>query len=543
VKQDRRAAWVLAAFVVVALIGVGWGLPGTDSWAADTLSPRASGLGAIVETYTPGHFNHYPPLHYLLLTLLALPCILVAVARVGTSPAVLEAELIDPAYMTAIELTARAVAIAMAAFVIWNTMRLWTRLLGKRGGLAAGVVVGLNAVFVYYAHTGNLEVPYLFWSTWALVEIDRVIEGEPREPQAILLATAAVLTKDQAAGLFLLTLPVALLLLRPREIGRRRLWKGVALGVGAYAVLSGALVNPTGFKARIAHLVGPASQDWATYPKGAGGALAISRDVLLSIDHFTSWPIALAAFVGVGLVVTRRSGKERVRALVPLLSAVSFTLFFTFGARQTEDRFVLPQSILFFPYAAVTYELLAERVRVRAVLAAAVLVALVPALLGVASMDATLVMDARYEAERFLAALPEATRVEVYGGPHFLPRLPRHLQLTRVSTDDPAGRSHIPGVVEVLDPSLDVSERAPEVIVLSTEFSDDEAGSKEKRPRYGVISYTDETSRRFFAGLTGGGLGYERVVRARCVVPWPLRCRQLHGSTGRDVWVFRRQAR
>ncbi|MDB4994039.1 MAG: hypothetical protein JWM74_1471, partial [Myxococcaceae bacterium] len=408
-------AWVLAAFVLAALIGVGWGMPGTDSWAADTLSPRSSGLAAFVESYTPGHFNHYPPLHYLVLTLLSLPWILAGVAHAGSGTAAIETELIEPVYMTGIELTARVVAVVMAAFVVWNTMRLWTRLLGARGGLAAGVVVGVNAVFVYYAHTGNLEVPYLFWSTWALVEIDRVIEGEAREPHALLLATAAVLTKDQAAGIFLLTLPMALLLVRPKEILRRPLWKGAALSALLYALVSGAIVNPSGFARRIAHLVGPASQDWAKYPKGAAGTAAILRDAFLATPHFTSWPIALAAAAGVGLVVTRRSGKDRLRALVPLVSAVSFTIFFTFGARQTEDRFILPQSILLFPYAAVTFELLASNAKARSVLVAATLVALAPALLGVASMDATLLFDARYEAERFLLSLPAATKVEVYG--------------------------------------------------------------------------------------------------------------------------------
>ncbi len=541
ILSKSPAAWVLVAFVIASLIGVGWGMPGTDSWAADTLSPRSSGLAAVVESYTPGHFNHYPPLHYLVLTLLSLPWILAGVAHAGSGTAAIEAELIEPVYMTGIELTARAVAIVMAAFVLWNTMRLWTRLLGARGGLAAGVLVGLNAVFVYYAHTGNLEVPYLFWSTWALIEIDRVLEGEAREPHALLLATAAVLTKDQAAGIFLLTVPIALLIARPKEILRRSLWKGAALSVGLYALVSGALVNPTGFARRIAHLVGPASQDWAKYPKGVAGNAAILRDASLAIPHFTSWPVALAAAVGVGLVVTRRAGKDRLRALLPLVSAVSFTLFFTLGARQTEDRFLLPQSILFFPYAAVTFELVASKVRARGVLAAATLAALVPAVLGVASMDATLLVDARYEAERFLTSLPPATKVEVYGGPHFLPRLPRDLTLARVGTDAPSGRSRIPGVVEVLDPNLDVRMRDPEVIVLSSEFSDAEAGTSEKRPRYGVLSYTDETSRRFFAQLTDGSLGYDRVVRARCIVPWPLHCRELHGSTGREVWIFRRR--
>ena len=52
-----------------------------------------------------------------------------------------------------------------------------------------------NATLVYYAHTGNLEVPYLFWTSFALVEMDRVLAGEPRERAALLLSVAAVLVE------------------------------------------------------------------------------------------------------------------------------------------------------------------------------------------------------------------------------------------------------------------------------------------------------------------------------------------------------------
>jgi hypothetical protein len=29
------------------------------------------------------------------------------------------------------------------------------------------------------------------------------------------------------------------------------------------------------------------------------------------------------------------------------------------------------------------------------------------------------------------------------------------------------------------------------------------------------------------------------VLRARCTLPWPLRCCRLHLSTGAEAWVYR----
>jgi hypothetical protein len=322
-------------------------------------------------------------------------------------------------------------------------------------------------------------------------------------------------------------------------------WSGLA-----YAALSGALVNPRGFAARLALLFGPASQDWAAYPRGASGTAAILRDMALALPRFASWGVALAAAVGVAMALsarTRPDGVSRARRLVPLLGAISFTVFFTLGARRTEDRFLLPESVLLLPYAAlpfaawVAYAARTNEKRWRAGLAIACAVALVPSVIGVASMDATLLADARYAAERFLGALPPGTTVEVYGGPHFLPRLPASLIVARAGSDDPGARSHLPGVTEVLDPAMDPRPRAPEYIVLSTEFSDPAVATRATRAMYGVTSYTDVASRELFAALFAGALGYDRVLRATCQAPWPLRCREVHGSTAGEVWIYARR--
>src|SRR5271154_5904052 len=75
---------VLLVAAIGIAVGSGWGLPGSDSWAADSISPRSCGLGAIVETYAPGHFHTYPPLHMALLSVLSVPWMALAAMRVGT---------------------------------------------------------------------------------------------------------------------------------------------------------------------------------------------------------------------------------------------------------------------------------------------------------------------------------------------------------------------------------------------------------------------------------------------------------------------------
>ncbi|MEO6418330.1 MAG: hypothetical protein ABIP39_02920 [Polyangiaceae bacterium] len=541
--RDPRTL-VLAGFALATVIGCTWGLPGSTAWVADSISPRSCGLGAVVENFIPGHFQHYPPLHMALLTIVSLPWMAAAAAHVGVANIdALGLELIKPVYMTGIEASARLVAGLMALGIVWNTMRLWTRISTERAGIAAGVIVATNAAFVFYAHTGNLEVPYLFWITWALVEIDRVATGEARERQVLLLAVAATLTKDQAAGALLFPIPLYLMLVpwltRRTPIVRKSLVIAGLTAIVAYGFGSGAFVNPSGFEKRVHMMLGPAAHTWAAYPKTMDGNLALARDTLKATTEFTSWPIALAAAIGLGLVLGSRQGLARWRALLPMIAASSFYVFFNYSARRTDTRFLLPESMLFFPYAAIAFDRAwTWRPSTERLVALLGVLALVPAVIGVASMDATLLADPRYEAERFLAALPQTTKLEIYGGPIFLPRIPEHLKAVRPGADPISERQQILGVEDIVDPAMDARPRKPDVILLATELSSTEATEPAGPHPYGIMQYRDPVSRLFFRGLLDGSLGYRRALRATCSLPWPLECRSIHFSTAGEMWVY-----
>jgi 4-amino-4-deoxy-L-arabinose transferase-like glycosyltransferase len=540
------AVLVQMAFVLAIAVGFFWGLPGSDSWAADSVSPRSCGLGAIIETYWPRHFHHYPPLHVGLLTVLSLPWIGLAVRHVGTGTAALGAELVKPLYMTGIEIGARLVAAAMAIAIVRSSMVLWGRLAGRRAGVAAGAIVATNSIFVFYAHTGNLDVPYLFWLALAFIELDRVACGEARETHALLFGTAAVLTKDQSFGALILTFPVYLVvvpwLVRRTPVARRTLIRAALISIGTYALVSGALVNPIGFRDRLAHLFGPDSKPWMQYSGDAAGALALTRDALRTTTDFTSWPVVVAAFVGVAVALWQTSGLARARLLLPLLATISFAMFFSLPVRMNEHRYFLPESIFFAPYAAVALEYAWVRwSRARPLVAAIAAASIAPALLGVASLDATLLADSRHAAERFLSQLPTGTHIEVYGGPIFMPRIPSQLVAVRPGIEPIAERQAIAGVTDLVDPTLDPRPRAPEAIVLATELSDESVATPSQWDvAPATMQYNDRRSHAFIGALIDGSLGYERTLRATCVLPWPLACRRVHHSTGGEVWIYAR---
>ncbi len=546
----RAEACILAAFGVFVAVGLTWGLPGPDTWCVDSMSPRSCGLGAIAETYRPGHFHTYPPLHMAILTLISLPWMGLAASRVGTSVELLRAELLHPLYMTGIEVGARLIAAAMGTGVVWNTMRLWQRIGGRFAGVVAGAVVASNATLVYYAHTGNVDVPYLFWASWALVEIDRVAAGEPRALQAFLLSTCAVLTKDQAAAV--LALPILLYVIIRPWVERRAfivghdVVRGALASIAIYAIVSGAVLNPTGFRNRLVFLFGPASKTWEEYPRTFAGREALAWDALRALPHFGSWMMATLALLGVALATFLHD--RRARLLLPLSAAVSFTMLFNLSALRSDDRFLLPQSIFLLPYAAlaldrarvVTFGTRLDAAPWAIVLFAAVSVcAFAPALVGVASLDGTLLADPRYAAERFLGKLATGTHIEVLGSTKFLPRLPAGLIAVRPGIEAISDRQEMAGVTELVDPEMDPRPRAASLIVLATELSRvDMTAAPVKPAGYGLSSYQDATTRRLLRRLADGSLGYTRVFRSTCTLPWPLECRAIHGSTAGEVWIY-----
>jgi hypothetical protein len=548
--MSRAEAIVVATFGLFVAVGLTWGLPGPDTWCVDSMSPRSCGLGAIAETYRPGHFHTYPPLHMAILTVISLPWIGLAAARVGTSIELLQHELLHPLYMTGIEVGARIVAAAMGAGIVWNTMRLWRRTAGAFAGVVAGAIIATNATLVYYAHTGNVDVPYLFWVSWALVEVDRVAAGERRELQALLLTTCAVLTKDQAAAV--LALPIAIYVVVLPRLERRAsllrpdLLRAALACAAMYAVVSGAVINATGFRRRLAFLFGPASKTWEQYPRTVSGRADLAWDALRALPHFGSWTLAALALLGVGIATLSRP--LRARRLLPLSAAVSFTVLFNFSALRSEDRFLLPQSLLLLPYAAVTLgraKAMAFDDRLRGakwpvtLLTLVAAFAFVPALLGVVSLDATLLVDPRYAAERFLARFPAGTPIEVLGSTKFLPRLPSRLVAVRPGVEPLSDRQEMSGVRELVDPQMDPRPRAPALIVLATELSKaDMTEAPVKQAGYGLSTYQDSTTRTLLHGLANGSLGYTRVFRSTCTLPWPLECRSVHGSTGGEVWIY-----
>ena len=557
-----RLVLVLAA--LLHGVGLSWGMPSSDSWDVDGVAPRDI-IPGLVATFSPGDYYTYPPLQLAIVGVLTLPVTLLAVVNAETTavPAVIQ-EIVKPPYMTAITMTARVVTFLMSLGIVAVIALIAGDLAPRERRRSvmtfAGLFATLNWAFSYYSHTSNLDVPYLFWGCLAVLWLERAIaRQEPRRLRLFaVFAVMAVATKDQAYAMFLLGAPAALAAWAaldrwPRENARpvvREIAVATAIGIALLAVIDGAVFNPSGFRARVAFLTGPASKDFEILSRDTHGRLLAFADSFLYFRRHYPPPLAVLVLAGlpVAFAHARRAGRAALAAaLVPVFVALSFSICFNVAALRAEERFTLPQMLMAAVFAGFGIDALwnlragAARWASRAACAALLLLALIECI----RVDATLLAEPRYDTEAFLAtnATPADT-IETHGLNVYLPRFPAGPRVVRVGKNDPKRRGIIPGVEEVKAPLGDIEQRRPRFVVVSEcyvwrflERNDLESRTGHVVPATQRADAADPDATGFFRGLFRGDLQYHLVHEARIRAferSW------MHSSLGCPMYTFER---
>jgi 4-amino-4-deoxy-L-arabinose transferase-like glycosyltransferase len=546
--------WILLAAAGLRLAGLFWGLPASDGWDNDGFAPR-NFLTALALTWKPGSFFTYPPLHALLLAVPSLP---VAGWALAHAPSLSQHDVIttitSPVYMTYFAVIGRLVSIAMSLGIIWCVGAMARLIAGTRAGLFASAACALSVLLTYYGQVSNLDVPYLFWSMLSLLALMQAVAGHEmrRLWWSALSAAAAVATKDQAYAIFALSLPIVLLLwfaadVWPRENARKTVLTlifAAVVSLFALLLLDGAITNPSGFLRRVAFLTGPASQDYAEYLHGPQGWSALLRDVAVYFGRGTGWLLLVLAALGAGLHLWKNRGALRIAGLLPILAIVSFTICFNFAALRSDDRFLLPQAVLACVYIGIAADWLAFSARAwRLAGRFALAVLAVVALHHVISVNAAMLMDPRYDAERWMAAhVASGDTVEIYGQNCFQPRIGSGV-VSRVGQGALNVRNPLPGVTELRQPFS--ARRDPRFIVVSAAWAQrylmpqTPLGAGRGYSKIQQADFANADARGYFAGLRDGSRGY-RLVHASVYdgAVWPAV--HIHDSLAEAIWIYER---
>jgi hypothetical protein len=576
VREDRAVGWIVLVFIVSQLFAVGWDLPGSYGWENDGIAPRDFFAG-IALNLTPGQGHRYPLFHNVLVGLLCIPVLLPAAlsAEEWTLPALMEQILTVPV-MTGCSLVGKLVGLLMACVSLLVLARIARRTLSEQAGRWAAICAATCLSFAYYGRVSNLDGPYLMWTALAIDRLLTIAETRRRRDYILfgVLAGAAVATKDQAyAGFVLPGLIYALLLpLRsdqpfgPRAAHYKNTVIAAVSGLVSLGVLGGALLNPTGFMARMRELTGGASQDWMTYARTPTGVMTNLVDIGLGQEQFYwPWLVVALCWAGVILVAARRGGEgiqSRTFRLLPLFAGASTVVFFTLVVARCEHRFVMPLGFWLSYYGGVSsaslLSLCAPRGKNVLRLGQAGLIVLALWAAGHSfEVHLTQRADARNRVSAYLDTLDEGTVVETYwllvNLPHFDVSEGAPYRLQRVSRRPIAQRNPLVGAEELDEPYGNVTHRRPDVLVVpestAYEFIPRELGEGQAEPTVAAHQRADEDAQAFFRSVLDDSLeGYDVAFVAGPELPaWAVALGaepvQVHASVGNRQWVFVRSDR
>jgi 4-amino-4-deoxy-L-arabinose transferase-like glycosyltransferase len=492
-KRDRLALGLLLllSFGLNAW-AIDWGLPSPSGWAPDELLPSAV-LEGMSRHFSGGWHDKYPPFHYYLLSVLYAPVLKAERLPTGMP--------LPPETYHRLFLIGRGLSLLMAAGTLLLVYRCGRAAGDRRAGLLAAAIIALMAPFVYYAKLANLEVPYLFWWVLSLLFLLKVLDRHRRRDYLLLAATAvlAVTTKDQAYGLYALTVP----LVAGARYRHDRREHGTARPVNALlnadTLLAGAVAaalflaihdvagNPDGFRAHVALITGRASQDFREFSNDLGGHAALLASTLRHLAFTLGLPGFVIGLLGLVEAARRREG----RWLVLLVPAVSFYVCFLSVVLYVYDRFALPLAVVAALFGG---RWLSQgwnaRGWVRATARGAVAITIAYGATRVVGLDLSMTNDARYAAEDWLRANAGAGLVGAIGPAEYLPRL---LGLNARPIGAAIAR------IETLKPAY---------VVVNAD--------------YAARADDPSAEHALYEGLEAGTLGYQEAWRYRYHPPWPL---------------------
>ncbi|MDX1576901.1 MAG: glycosyltransferase 87 family protein [Gemmatimonadota bacterium] len=462
-RLGRPASWLGLLALLVYLPGFWWGAPRAQndqsirSWGVDDEAPIGP-LAQIHNIIEPKEVQNlgYPLMHSFMVGAAYAPYLgaLWLKGDFGEPSGEYPYGLADPVRsLQVLTWIAHLLSVLLGAGVVACAALAAGRLWAEREAWWAGAFALLSYPMFYYARTGNVDGPALFFVAAALVAFAGILRHgiDPRRTAWLgLWVGFACATKEQSAAVFL-GIPFVLLYFawcdrRPDPAGRAEpegwsaAWKAFAAGllacVLAFGFGSGLFVDPDRYFAHLAfnaeriELLRRGEIAFMTYyERDLAGSLALIRLLGGYVVDALTWPGVALAVVGIGTALARRG--RAAWMLVPLATYL-FVLFW--ATRNGQLRYMLPAALVLALFAARGLGWLLDEARGRegavgsalrgAALAAAAWIVAAGSLRGI-DLTQQMIRDSRWDATAWLESrLGPGDRIDFFGPDAKLPWLP-----------------------------------------------------------------------------------------------------------------------
>jgi 4-amino-4-deoxy-L-arabinose transferase-like glycosyltransferase len=414
-EDNRVIVLIVASSAVLNITGITWGLPNYLDWAIDSLAPFTM-LEAASNAFSNGWHSRYPPFHLMVLALFCAPLIgyLMLSGGLKSASKVFPFGLTDPlASLTQVILISRIISVLMGVAIVVLVYRIVRELFDRRAAQFSALIVTLSYPLVYYAHTANAEVPYLFWALLGIQSYLRILKyGAPKDYVLFaLFATLSICTKDQAYGLFLLS-PLPIVWMRFTEPGgaaqrplqaiglffdRRMILAGI-VAVATFVLAHNVIFNLSGFLKHVELITGPASEPYATFEPTLVGRLQLLWKTIVELASSLTLPLFALCLAGSVLCAV----KYPRYSLPLLLLGASYYLAFINIVRYVPIRFVLPISIIIAFFGGKLLAEVWDGTQRKSLARAAICLAFVYAAIFPIQLNLLFLGESRYAAERWM---------------------------------------------------------------------------------------------------------------------------------------------
>jgi 4-amino-4-deoxy-L-arabinose transferase-like glycosyltransferase len=422
----KALVWVLGFSLFLNATAIWWGVQSGNSsdWADDSASPWEV-IHCVSEDCVDAWPHKYPPFHAYVVAAAYAPVLGVAkVAGIDldTSPA-----------DTLLGLIGRTVSLLMALGTLLLVYACAREMkMRERAAVLAVAVAAFTPQFVYYSKMMNLDVPYTFWFMVSLLLLLRIVKAHRLSDYIgfALAATCAIATKDQAYALYLLPGPLVALsafrYFRSTLGSRRAAYRQLLIRFGAatitalavYALIWDVPVDPEWLLLHVRTITGARSDAYRIFDPTLGGEVGLFLWSLRLLAFSLQWPLLLICVGGFAAVLLRY--RSLVTAM-PLVTIVSYYVFFMGLVGYAFDRFFLPVTVVLALYGGWCLDAVLHRFRQRW-LRSATFVIFAYAVVYSASVNMLLLADGRYAVRAWLELnVPRSAVITPIGIPGYLP--------------------------------------------------------------------------------------------------------------------------
>jgi 4-amino-4-deoxy-L-arabinose transferase-like glycosyltransferase len=476
---------ILSLSFVLNIIGICWGLPHYLDWAIDSLAPFTM-LEAAYHHFSNGWYSRYPPVHIAILTLFCAPLMgyLLLSGGLKNATKAFPFGLVDPlASLSQVILISRIVSVLMGVTIVLCVYLIVRELFDRRAALFSALIVALSYPMVYYAHTANADVPYLFWALLSIYSYLQILKYGPLKHYILfaLFATLSICTKDQAYGLFLFS-PLPILWIRftePRSASQRqlplvevlfdrRLKLAALVAMATFALAHNLLFNFSGFLKHVEMITGPVSEPYAEYAPTLLGQLRLLWATVLQLASSLTPPFAVLCLVGSVYCALRFP-----RYSLPLLVlAASYYLTLISVVRYVPLRFVLPLSMIIAFFGGRLLADVWDKAPWKTLTRAAICLAFAYAAVFPIQLDLLLIGESRYAAEQWMQEhFKKGALVETFTPDPLLKYHPRFPSWVKVRSSKLEAGTRWEPLESKKDsvrlPNMYTGREAPDYIVLS----------------------------------------------------------------------------